>query len=213
MKQIRSSIVLTRFILPLLKVLKSEYPQLHFYLKSEVTLSIDEYIDDEDKENEESNARSIASARVDMIIEAARQGEESVIVLIIEHKTPGTLDALDWLGGMSYGSNILVGNARIISAQARKYLAAALHNIIGIYDSISLVGLMLSYDDLPMWATRHALLGKVFFEKKYKNFLYALLAMITMALLDKRLVCNDLLIDHQPISHVKIFIITISSLL
>ena len=106
----------------------------------------------------------------------------------MQRKTPGTLDEREWLGGMSCGSHLLVENAKIISPQARKYLAATSHNTIGIYDSISLVGLMLSYDDIRMWGTRHMLSGQVFSENKYKNFLSSFLAMTIVALLDKGLV-------------------------
>lgn len=114
--------------------------RISFFIRSEVTLNVVEYEDETYGPDDDSNPRLIATARVDMIIEAGRQNENKVIVLILEHKKPGTLDYEDWFGGIYNGQNMLVKNARHISKQSRKYLAA-LHNIIRIYDTISLVGM------------------------------------------------------------------------
>jgi hypothetical protein len=45
--------------------------------------------------------------------------EKDYIVLIVEHKTPGTLNSDDWTKGMRDGGGELTGNAVILVLQGR----------------------------------------------------------------------------------------------
>ena len=67
-------------------------------------------------------------------------------------------------------------------------MAAAVHNITGIYDTTALVSCMLNYRDLAKWATREEIEMKVFFEGWAERFLLSILAMITMSLGDRKLI-------------------------
>ena len=144
--------------------------------------------DEDEDPDEDSESRRVATARVDMVIKCSRGFEGPVIVLLLEHKRPGTLDRSDWTDGIHCGSHILERNAKDISKQSRKYMAAAVHNITGIYDTTALVGCMLNYRNLAKWATREEIEMKVFFEDRIERFLTSILAMITMSLEDRKLI-------------------------
>ena len=83
---------------------------------------------------------------MDVIVEAGERTNELFKVLLLEHKTPGTLDRMDWTAGMFTHKN-LQGNVIPIAKQTRKYMCASMLNVIGAYDSYTLVGMCLRYED------------------------------------------------------------------
>ena len=124
-----------------------------------------------------TRTRIAIQARVDTIIEARKKGEtDSYVVLVVEHKTPGTLVKKEWVMGLAT-DHMLRGNAKDISKQCRKYLKGANLNMICIYDSCALVGLLVSWDDEPLWASDMDIPAHIFFEHESSKFLSTLLAL------------------------------------
>ena len=159
------------------RILKSEYPHLNFGVDSESTFHIVE--EEEEEDDGEIVVVSRAFARVDMIITSWRDGEDPQIVLLIEHKIPGTLRKSDW-------ENNTLFNAEEIVRQVRKYLYACYHDTAGIYDSTALVGCRLDFQTYPLWHSLERIEMKIFFEDRSEKFLYAIIAMVTQGLLMRR---------------------------
>ena len=104
-------------------------------------------------EEEDSVPVSKAEARVDIVLRSSRDGEEPRIILVLEHKRPGTLPKSDWVNP----THALLFNAEEIAKEARKYLYVAVHNIAGIYNSTAVVGCKLDYRDMRLWHSREKL--------------------------------------------------------
>ena len=171
----------------MLKILAARHPTLYFQKRNEVTLQV-EVIEETDDENEDDAPIISATARVDMIIEAGKRGENDVVkVLLLEHKTPGTLSRRDWTAGMSTDKN-LRRNAIPIAKQTRKYMCASMLNVIGAYDSCAVVGMCLRYEDEDDWPTTKRLPMKVFYEDKHEKFLVTFLALVEMGLMSEGLI-------------------------
>ena len=77
------------------RILKSEYPHFKFGVNSESTFQTVE--EEQEEDDGEIGVVSRAFAHVDMIITSWRDGEDPQIVLLIEHRTPGTLRRWDWV--------------------------------------------------------------------------------------------------------------------
>jgi len=141
-------------------------------------------VEEEDSDEEDSVPVSKVEARVDMVLRSSRGGEEPQIILVLEHKRPGTLRKSDWVNP----THTLLFNAEEIAKQARKYLYVAVHNIAGIYDSTAVVGCKLDYRDMRLWHSKREIEMKVFFEDKVNNFLLVLIAMVTYSLSERKLI-------------------------
>jgi|SRR5579859_3470845 len=175
---------LTHFILPMLKILREEYPHLHFGVYPETTLSI---VEEEVDEEDETVWISKATARVDQIITGMREGDhDEETILVIEHKRPGTLRKSDW----NTTTHNLAFNAAEIAKQVRKYLHAAIHDVAGIYDSTALVGCKLDFDTYPLWHSDEEIEMKVFYEDDPADFLLSLIAMVTQGLFMRKLISD-----------------------
>jgi hypothetical protein len=61
-------------------------------------------------------------------------------------------------------------------------MTAGYMNIVALYDSLSLVGISLRWEDYEKWASLELLSGKVFFEDRKNLFLPTLLALSTLGL-------------------------------
>ena len=107
----------------------------------------------------------------------AVKGKKDYIVLIVEHKAPGTLESDDWTKGMRDGNGELAGNAVILVSQGRKYLYASNFNMTAFYDERALVGLRMRWEDFRYWASGKDLEGDVFFEENSTKILLSLIAM------------------------------------
>ena len=110
------------------------------------------------------------------------------VVLLLEHKIPGTLRRNDWVSGLYNGAGELKCNGIIIIGQSRKYVCAASLNIIGVFDSTALVGMCLRNQDRAFWNTNRQLPLKLFYEDRPRKFLLCLLAMIVMGLRDRNFI-------------------------
>lgn len=115
-----------------------------------------------------------------MIITSWRDGEDPEIVLLIEHKTPGTLRKSDW-------ENDTLFNAEEIVRQIRKYLYTCYHDTASIDDSTALVGCRLDLQTYPSGHSLEQIEIKIFFEDRPEKFLDAIIAMITHGLLMRKL--------------------------
>ena len=136
---------------------------------------------DEDEDDDLAPTFSV-QARVDTIIEASKEGEEgSQVILVVEHKAPGTLVKSDWEMGFST-NKALRGNALRISKQCRKYLTGAKINMICVYDSCALVGLSVRLEDRDLWTSTVDISARVFFEDDSSKFLLTLLALAEMGI-------------------------------
>jgi hypothetical protein len=171
-------------LLPMFSILENEYPFLKFYPKAEVTLVTEVIVDDNDTGYSDSKTVIRAAARVDVIVEVERllPFPEKEIVLLLEHKAPGTLRRSDWIDGLYTGTRHLVFNAEIIAQQSRKYMCAAIFHMIGIIDCNGLVGMCVRNEDQDLWASDETLEVKLFFEHRPDRFLLSLLAMTLIGL-------------------------------
>jgi hypothetical protein len=167
---------------PLLKILHHIYPDLEFVVGSEVSLFTNIRLDEDDI------PVIRAEARVDQVMYVGETNAENEIILLVEHEKPGTLRRTDWTGNYSSGGWLLVHNAETISQQSRKYMAAAEWNIIGVYDSCALAGMMLDWKDFASWGTRKVLEVKTFYEDRPEQFLMSLLAMVVTGLTFRKLI-------------------------
>lgn len=188
-------------ILPLLKILHTLHPGLEFDVRPEHRLMTwidpktykevddghDEAMDIDDDDDEEDCPRIKAEVRLDQVI-AAVKDETDYIVLIVEHKAPGTLDSDEWTKGMKDGDGELTGNAVILVLQGRKYLFASNFNMIAFYDGRALVGLRMRWEDLNYWASGKELEGDVFFEENPRKILLSLIAMAEAGIFMQRLI-------------------------
>ena len=74
------------------------------------------------------------------------------MILLLEHKTPGTLEKDDWTGGLPTDKR-LRGKAIPTAKQSRKYVSASGLRLNGIYDSCTIVGLCMRAEDEDHWNT------------------------------------------------------------
>lgn len=110
------------------------------------------------------------------------------IVLVIEHKLPGTLRRSDWMAGFWDGTGELRDNAEIIGGQSRKHVCAIQLHVIGVFDSTALVGMSFPNDEKYLWNISARLGVKMFYEQKPDRFLISLLAMLEMGLIDRNFI-------------------------
>jgi len=79
-------------------------------------------LEETDNGEGDSETRITASARIDVVVERERffPTNERVVIMLLEHKQPGTLRRSDWIQGYYDGSYRLNFNAKIIAEQNRK---------------------------------------------------------------------------------------------
>lgn len=110
------------------------------------------------------------------------------IVLVIEHKLPGTLRRNDWVAGFWDGTGELRDNAEKIGGQSHKYDCAIQLHIIGVFDSTALVGISFPNEKKDLWNTSARLDIKMFYEQTPDRFLISLLAMLVMGLMNRKFI-------------------------
>jgi hypothetical protein len=173
-----------QLILPLLRILYNIYKDLEFFVTTEVRLDTICYQD-----NKDGKANVKAISRVDVLVRARKIGDnDTQTILVLEHKTPGTLRKSDWVSGLGGGNSELYDNAIDCARQARKYNCATMLNMVAIFDSTALVGTTLLMEDFKLWNTLSRVCMKIYWEDKKEKFLTSLLAMAQRGLIARNLV-------------------------
>jgi hypothetical protein len=133
---------------PLINILNKSHADFIFSYRNEESFDDDDdgRFDDDDDGVEEDDS---VHGRLDCIIEATRRDAPSEVhtVLLIEYKRPGVLRQADWTRGIQDGTGKLRNNAEIISQQIRKYLYLSIHNLLAVFDGISMVGTHVKFED------------------------------------------------------------------
>jgi hypothetical protein len=165
-----------QLVTPLLNLLESQYPHLRFHVRTEVTATIEVETDRKEMES--------GKARTDLILEASHLGSwRKNIFFVLEYKSACTLSRDEWINCLQEGgSGKLIGNAKEVGLQKRKYFCSANFPIVCAFDGCALAGIKAKYRDRKDWASYKEMKVEVFFEDRKDQFSRSMLAIMVLGL-------------------------------
>ena len=165
-----------QLVTPLLNLLQSQYPHLRFHMRKEVIATVEVETDRKEMESRK--------AHTDLILEASRLGSwRKNIFFVLECKSPCTLSRNEWINRLQEGgSGKLMGNAKEVGLQKRKYFCSTNFPMVCALDGCALAGIRAKYRDRKNWASYKEMKVEVFFEDRKDQFSRTMLAIMILGL-------------------------------